>query len=151
MARWDRDGFQLFLHHLIAAGDCDQIDWSRYVEEGVIQLSDGTDAETTGKLQKDRSIAHQTMTRQTFAAVLHLGEYGMNRNAGDGNILLRHAPMLQIAAAFGRGREIALAGLIDPESMRLKIGGRRHMRQGQLALAPQGGNDLGGQEMCIDD
>ncbi len=43
-----------------------------------------------------------------------------------------------------------IAGLIDPEAMRLEIGGRRHLRQRQLFLAAQRGDDLGGQEMRID-
>ena len=37
--------------------------------------------------------------------------------------------MLKIERAFIGGREIALAGLIDPEAMRVEIGGGRDLRQ----------------------
>ena len=62
-------------------------------------------------------------------------------------------PARPSVAGSGRllgGREIMIARLIDPKPMRLEIGRRRDLRQGQLPLAAQRGNDLRGQEMRID-
>ena len=63
----------------------------------------------------------------------------------------RHAPGTQVQRALLGGGEVTLARLVDPEPVRLEIGRHGRLRHGELAFAAQGGDDLGRQEMRVDD
>src|SRR6476661_6336089 len=91
------------------------------------------------------------MLSQKFRAIVRPRECGMNWNSDDFDCLARHAPMSQICGPFGRGREIPLARLIDPQTMRFEIGRHGELRGSEFAFAFQMSNHLGREEMCIDD
>ena len=59
--------------------------------------------------------------------------------------------MNQIDRAFLRGREVVIAGLIDPEPMRLEVGGDGQVRRVDFLLVPECGDHFRRQEVRVDD
>src|SRR5437667_11564117 len=74
----------------------------------------------------------------------------MNRDTGDGRILRRHTPMLEIASALFRSCEVMVAGLIDPQAMGLEIRRGSHLGQAKPAFLTKRRDDFRGQEMSVD-
>ena len=57
----------------------------------------------------------------------------------------------QVQHSFLSGREIVLAGLGDPEMVRLEVGGDHHLRDGNPLFAAQVSDHLARQEVGVDD
>ena len=59
--------------------------------------------------------------------------------------------MREIRRAFLRRRRVAVGRLVHPQPVRLEVRRHRHLRHRQLPVAPQRRDDLGGQEVRVDD
>ena len=142
---------ELVLELLIAARDRHELDRLFDAQEAVENLLDWADAEAAGKLQNDRAIRSQAVLGDARVAILGRTEGRVNRDAGGECVSSGDAPVLQVERAFlGRG-EVAVAGRIDPEPMRLEIRRRYHLGQVDLSLLPERGDDFRGQKVRIDD
>ncbi len=75
----------------------------------------------------------------------------MNRNAADGDVCVRHAPMAQIGGPLTGRAEIMIARLVHPQPMRFVIGRHGEMRRRQFVAFPQRGDQLGRQKVRVDD
>src|SRR5260221_616402 len=75
----------------------------------------------------------------------------MNWNACHTHMLGQYAPMPQICSAFLSCSRVVIARLIHPKAMRFEIGCGSNLPERNLPIAPQAGNNFGGQEMRVDD
>ncbi len=91
------------------------------------------------------------MPLQTDRAVAGLAESRVNGDAHHAGLAGRQTLLLQVESGFLRGREVVFAWLRDPEMMGLVIGGHHHLRDRQLLLLPEIGDNLSRQEVSVDD
>ena len=151
MARRDFDLLQPRLEQFVAAGDDDDLQRPLDREHAGENLLDRAHAEAARHLHDQRAVAAQAQAPAAARGVLLLAEDGMDGNAGDRDVFGRHAPIGQVGRPFVSRREVVVAGLIDPQAVRLEVGRGRQMRRVDLAFAAERGDDLRGQEVRVDD
>src|ERR1700687_4583265 len=105
------------------------------------EFLDGPDAETARELNHDGPAAVQTVFGQAGRPILGFAKDWMYGNAGRKDVLRRHAPVLQVQGPLVGGGEIAVARLVDPQAMRVEVGGGRYLGHRQLPYFAERGDD----------